>query len=145
MKFCTYTLIDNSPDPISGVQLTPYERFQHVVRQAQWAEELGFDAYGVGERHAQRFISSSPPVVDGQWDRNREKYELLRRLLRETGVSPGARHNQLPFRTLEEFLEGGSVLVGSPEQGDRQVRPVPGGVRARAVRHLPGGRRALGG
>ena len=30
--------------------------------------------------------------------------------------SPGARHNQLPFRTLEEFLEGGSVLVGSPEQ-----------------------------
>jgi len=30
--------------------------------------------------------------------------------------SPGARHNQLPFQTLEEFLEGGSVLVGSPEQ-----------------------------
>jgi alkanesulfonate monooxygenase SsuD/methylene tetrahydromethanopterin reductase-like flavin-dependent oxidoreductase (luciferase family) len=63
VKFCTYTLIDNSPDPISGVQLTPYERFQHVVRQAQWAEGLGFDGYGVGERHAQRFISSSPPVV----------------------------------------------------------------------------------
>jgi hypothetical protein len=63
VKFCTYTLIDNWPDPISGVQLTPYERFQHVVRQAQWAEELGFDGYGVGERHAQRFISSSPPVV----------------------------------------------------------------------------------
>jgi len=291
VKFCTYTLIDNSPDPISGEQLTTYQRFQHVVRQAQWAEELGFDGYGVGERHAQRFISSSPPVVlsylaavtsrirllttvtvlslldpvrvaedyatldqlsggrldiiigkgndpdqnalfgydlAGQWDRNREKYELLRRLLRETGVSwagtyrpdlvdattqprpyrssgiplwhgsasseestelaarfgdplfsangfhplekyaglirhyrerwaaygrdpadaivgagfnglyvrknsqdaldgyrpifdafmdsPGARHNQLPFKTLEEFLEQGSVLVGSPEQ-----------------------------
>ena len=51
MKFCTYTLIDNSPDPISGAQLTTYERFQHVVQQAQWAEELGFDGYGVGERH----------------------------------------------------------------------------------------------
>ena len=63
MRFCTYTLIDNSPDPISGVQLTPSERFRRVVQQAQWAEELGFDAYGVGERHAQRFISSSPPVV----------------------------------------------------------------------------------
>ena len=125
------------------------QRFQHVVRQAQWAEELGFDAYGVGERHAQRFISSSPPVVlsyiaaatsqirllttvtvlslldlvrvaedyatldqlsggrldiiigkgndpdqnalfgydlDGQCDRNREKYGLLRRLLREESV-----------------------------------------------------------
>jgi len=30
--------------------------------------------------------------------------------------SPGARHKQLPFTTLEEFLGGGSVLVGSPEQ-----------------------------
>ena len=150
MRLCTYTLIDNSPDPVSGEALSPYERFQHVVRQAQWAEELGFDAYGVGERHAQRFVSSSPPVVlsyiaartsrirllttvtvlslldpvrvaedyatldqlsggrldiiigkgndpeqnalygydlEGQWDRNREKYELLRRLLREEKVT----------------------------------------------------------
>lgn len=29
---------------------------------------------------------------DGQWDRNREKYELLRRLLRETGVSWSGRY-----------------------------------------------------
>lgn len=32
VKLCTYTLVDNSPDPISGVQLTPYQRLQHVVR-----------------------------------------------------------------------------------------------------------------
>ncbi len=290
MKFCTYTLIDNSADPITGEKLSTAERFEAVARQAQWAEELGFDGFGVGERHAQRFISSSPPVVlayiaalttrirllttvtvlslldpvrvaedyatldqlsegrvdiiigkgndpeqnslfgyelDGQWDRNAEKYELLRRLLREEKVSwsgkyrpdlveattqprpfqqpltvwhgsassrestelaakwgdplfsangfhplskyatlvdhyrrrwaeygrdpadalvgagfnglyvgktsqdaidtyrpifaafmasPGAAHNNLPFTTLEEFLERGSVLVGSPEQ-----------------------------
>lgn len=290
MKFCTYTLIDNSPDPVTGVQLSTGERLQSVARQAQWAEELGFDGFGVGERHAQRFLSSSPPVVlayiaaqtsrirlittvtvlslldpvrvaedyatldqlsggrldiiigkgndpdqnalfgydiDGQWDRNAEKYELLRQLIREEKVtwsgkyrpdlvdattqprplqsplpiwhgsasstestelaakwgdplfsangfhplkkyaelidhyrqrwvdygrdpadavvgagfnglyigktsqqardiyrpiftafmaSPGAAHNKLPFSTLEEFLDGGSVLVGSPEQ-----------------------------
>ena len=150
MKFCTFTLIDNSPDPITGERLTTAERFAAVVRQAQWAEELGFDGFGVGERHAQRFISSAPPVVlayiaastskirllttvtvlslldpvrvaedyatldqlsggrldviigkgndpdqnalfgydiDGQWDRNAEKYELLRRLLREENVT----------------------------------------------------------
>jgi hypothetical protein len=34
VKFCTYTLIDNSPDPISGEQLTTYERFQHVGQLA---------------------------------------------------------------------------------------------------------------
>ena len=150
MKFCTFTLIDNSPDPITGIRLSTAERFQAVVRQAQWAEDLGFDGFGVGERHAQRFISSSPPVVlayiaavtsrirllttvtvlslldpvrvaedyatldqlsggrldivigkgndpdqnalfgyaiDGQWDRNAEKYELLRQLIREEKVT----------------------------------------------------------
>jgi alkanesulfonate monooxygenase SsuD/methylene tetrahydromethanopterin reductase-like flavin-dependent oxidoreductase (luciferase family) len=150
VKFCTYTLLDNSPDPVTGEQLSSYQRLQHVVDQARWAEELGFDGYGVGERHAQRFISSSPPVVlsyiaastsrirllttvtvlslldpvrvaedyatldqlsggrldvvigkgndpdqnalfgydlEGQWERNGEKYELLRRLLREEKVS----------------------------------------------------------
>lgn len=150
MKFCSYTLIDNSPDPTTGRRLSPSDQLHHVVRQAQWAEQVGFDGYGVGERHAQRFLSSSPPVVlayiaaattrirllttvtvlslldpvrvaedyatldqlsrgrldiiigkgndpeqnalfgyelDGQWERNREKYELLRRLLREEGVS----------------------------------------------------------
>jgi alkanesulfonate monooxygenase SsuD/methylene tetrahydromethanopterin reductase-like flavin-dependent oxidoreductase (luciferase family) len=54
-----------------------------------------------------------------------EKYAALIRHYRERweayGRDPaaavvGARHNQLPFRTLEEFLEGGSVLAGSPEQ-----------------------------
>ena len=290
MKFCTYTLVDNSLDPITGVQLSSAQRLQAVVRQAQWAEDLGFDGFGVGERHAQRFLSSSPPVilayiaaatktirlittvtvlslldpvrvaedyatldqlsggrldiiigkgndpdqntlfgydVDGQWDRNAEKYELLRTLLREEKVnwsgrfrpdlvaattqprplqqplpiwhgsasstestelaakwgdplfsangfhpmskyagliddyrdrweaygrdpadavvgaafnglyvaknsqdartvyrpifeafmrSPGAKHNKLPFETLEEYLDLGSALVGSPEE-----------------------------
>lgn len=150
MRLATYTLVDNSPDPVTGAQTSPRERFAHVVARARWAEELGFDAYGVGERHAQRFLSSSPPVLlshiaahtdrirlmttvtvlslldpvrvaedyatldqlsdgrldiiigkgndpeqnalfgyelEGQWDRNREKYELLRRLLWEEDVT----------------------------------------------------------
>jgi alkanesulfonate monooxygenase SsuD/methylene tetrahydromethanopterin reductase-like flavin-dependent oxidoreductase (luciferase family) len=31
-------------------------------------------------------------------------------------ASPGAIHNRLPFATLEDFLETGSVPVGSPDQ-----------------------------
>jgi alkanesulfonate monooxygenase SsuD/methylene tetrahydromethanopterin reductase-like flavin-dependent oxidoreductase (luciferase family) len=121
-----------------------------VVENAVLAEELGFDGYGVGERHERPFISSSPPVVLGhiaartstirlftavttlslldpvrayedyatldhlsggrlelmigkgngaaqaklfhvtaadQWDRNREGYELFRRLWREGKVT----------------------------------------------------------
>ena len=161
MRFCTYTLLDTSSDPVTGVARSQTEAFEHVARQAEWAEELGFDAFGVGERHAQRFVSSSPPVVlahvaartsrrrlmttvpvlalldpvrvaedyatldhlsggrldvvigkgkdpdqnalfgydlDGQWERNAEKYELLRRLWREDRVTWSGRFRPPLFR-----------------------------------------------
>lgn len=145
MKFLLITLITHT-GPVSSTRA----RFREVVDNAVLAEELGFDGYGVGERHERPFISSSPPVVlshiaartsrirlftavttlslldpvrayedyatldhlsDGrleliigkgngaaqarlfhvtaadQWDRNRESYELFRRLWREPKVT----------------------------------------------------------
>jgi alkanesulfonate monooxygenase SsuD/methylene tetrahydromethanopterin reductase-like flavin-dependent oxidoreductase (luciferase family) len=63
VKFLLITLIVHSPDPVSGVQKPTRDRFREVVDNAVLAEELGFDGYGVGERHERPFISSSPPVV----------------------------------------------------------------------------------
>jgi alkanesulfonate monooxygenase SsuD/methylene tetrahydromethanopterin reductase-like flavin-dependent oxidoreductase (luciferase family) len=57
------TLIVHAPDPITGIQKPTTERFGEVVDNAVLGEELGFDGYGVGERHERPFISSSPPVV----------------------------------------------------------------------------------
>jgi alkanesulfonate monooxygenase SsuD/methylene tetrahydromethanopterin reductase-like flavin-dependent oxidoreductase (luciferase family) len=63
VKFIMITLITHKPDPITGIQKPTTERFREVVANASVAEELGFDGYGVGERHERPFISSSPPVV----------------------------------------------------------------------------------
>jgi alkanesulfonate monooxygenase SsuD/methylene tetrahydromethanopterin reductase-like flavin-dependent oxidoreductase (luciferase family) len=150
MKFLLITLITHVPDPVTGALKPTTERFREVVDNAVLGEELGFDGYGVGERHERPFISSSPPVVlshiaarterirlftavttlslldpvrafedyatldnlsggrleliigkgngaaqaqlfhvttDDQWDRNRESYELFRRLWREPKVT----------------------------------------------------------
>ncbi|MGW7640844.1 LLM class flavin-dependent oxidoreductase [Streptomyces decoyicus] len=65
MRFGVMTLIDNVPDALSGRLLTPHDRLQEVVELAVLAEELGFDAFGVGERHGAPFLSSSPPAVLG--------------------------------------------------------------------------------
>ncbi|MEV0235302.1 LLM class flavin-dependent oxidoreductase [Nonomuraea sp. NPDC050786] len=144
MKFLAITLI------VHDGRRPTSERFQEVVSNAILAEELGFDGFGVGERHERPFISSSPPVVlshiaaktsrirlftavttlslldpvrayedyatldhlsggrleliigkgngaaqaqlfhvtaEDQWDRNRESYELFRRLWREEKVT----------------------------------------------------------
>ncbi|MCH2520039.1 MAG: LLM class flavin-dependent oxidoreductase [Dehalococcoidia bacterium] len=150
MKFLAMTLIPYGPDPITGIQPPTTERLRSVVDNAVLAEELGFDGYGVGERHERPFLSSSPPVIlshiaartskirlfttvttlslldpvrafedystldhlsggrlelmigkgngaaqaklfhvteDDQWERNRESYELFRRLWREDKVT----------------------------------------------------------
>ncbi len=63
MKFLAITLITHVPDPVTGIWKSTTERLRDVVANAVLAEELGFDGYGVGERHERPFISSSPPVV----------------------------------------------------------------------------------
>ena len=63
MKFLAMTLIPYAPDPITGIQASTTQRLRSVVDNAVLAEELGFDGYGVGERHERPFLSSSPPVV----------------------------------------------------------------------------------
>ena len=150
MKFLAITLIPYAPDPVTGILASTTERLRAVVDKAILAEELGFDGYGVGERHERPFLSSSPPVVlshiaavtstirlfttvttlslldpvrafedystldhlsggrleimigkgngaaqaqlfhvtgEDQWERNRESYELFRRLWREDKVT----------------------------------------------------------
>ncbi|MGD6756406.1 LLM class flavin-dependent oxidoreductase [Streptomyces sp. BH105] len=63
MKFLAITLITHRPDPVTGVQKPTHDRFREVLEHAVLAEELGFDGFGVGERHERPFISSSPTVV----------------------------------------------------------------------------------
>ena len=63
MRFLLITLIVHAPDPLTGRQKSTTERFREVTGNAVLAEELGFDGFGVGERHERPFISSAPPVV----------------------------------------------------------------------------------
>ncbi|MFD0482777.1 LLM class flavin-dependent oxidoreductase [Kineococcus sp. GCM10028916] len=155
MKFLVMSLIGTSGDAAGGRSTSPRQRFREVVETAEFTEQLGLDAFGVGERHSPEFLSSAPTVVlahlaartssirlfttvtvlslldpvrvaedyatldhlsDGrfemiigkgndahqselfgfeladQWDRNRENYELLHRLWREEGVDWSGRY-----------------------------------------------------
>ncbi|GAA0269179.1 LLM class flavin-dependent oxidoreductase [Cryptosporangium japonicum] len=63
MKFLAITLIVHAPDPLTQHKVSTHDRFRQVIENARLAEELGFDGFGVGERHERPFVSSSPPVV----------------------------------------------------------------------------------
>ncbi len=63
MKFVLFNLVSNHPNGVTGEILTTQQKFQQILNQAILAEELGFDGYGVGERHGAPFLSSSPVVI----------------------------------------------------------------------------------
>jgi len=63
MKFALMSLMMNTPNAVTGEAFTAQQKFQNILKQAALAEQLGFEAYGVGERHGAPFLSSSPPVV----------------------------------------------------------------------------------
>ncbi|MDF2664934.1 MAG: coenzyme F420-dependent N5,N10-methylene tetrahydromethanopterin reductase [Microbacterium sp.] len=65
MRFQLLDIIPFYANPLTGEQVSPADRFAQTVEAAVRAEELGFDAVSVGERHAGRFLSSSPTVVLG--------------------------------------------------------------------------------
>ena len=61
MRFITITLIVHAADPVTGEQKSTQDRFREVLGNARLAEELGFDGFGVGERHERPFIPPRPP------------------------------------------------------------------------------------
>lgn len=77
MKFALFSLLMNIPNALTGETLTTQEKFQNVIKQAVLAERLGFEAYGVGERHGAPFLSSSPPVILANIAAHTSKIRLL--------------------------------------------------------------------
>jgi alkanesulfonate monooxygenase SsuD/methylene tetrahydromethanopterin reductase-like flavin-dependent oxidoreductase (luciferase family) len=77
MKFAVFSLVANLPHPHTGETFTTKEKFQNVIAQARLAERLGYEAYGVGERHGAPFLSSSPPVILTAIAQRTERIRLL--------------------------------------------------------------------
>ena len=58
-----YTFAELRADPTSGARLSPAERMRHLLEEAELAEEVGLDVFGVGEHHRPDFAVSSPAVA----------------------------------------------------------------------------------
>jgi alkanesulfonate monooxygenase SsuD/methylene tetrahydromethanopterin reductase-like flavin-dependent oxidoreductase (luciferase family) len=65
MRFQLLDIIPYQADPVTGHLVSPAERLASVVETARFVEELGFDSFAVGERHAGPFLSAAPTVVLG--------------------------------------------------------------------------------
>ncbi|GEA84309.1 LLM class flavin-dependent oxidoreductase [Cellulomonas gelida] len=81
MRFQVLDIVFNPPHPVTGEAIPPSDRLNRVVETAVLAEELGFDSFAVGERHAGEVLSSAPTVILGAIAARTE------RILLSTGVT----------------------------------------------------------
>jgi len=63
MELGTYTFVDLSANPQTGKKISPIERYKNLLEEAELAEQLGLDVFGIGEHHRPDLIASSPAVV----------------------------------------------------------------------------------
>jgi probable LLM family oxidoreductase len=63
MELGIYTFVENTPLAGSGEVLTPQQRLQNMMEEAELAEQAGLDVYAIGEHHRPEYLASSPPVL----------------------------------------------------------------------------------
>ncbi|MFJ1596634.1 LLM class flavin-dependent oxidoreductase [Streptomyces sp. NPDC088261] len=118
MKFLAITLIVHAPDPVTRVRKSTHDRFREVIDNALLAEELGFDGFGVGERHERPFISSSPPVVLSHLAALTSRIRLFTAVTTLSLLDPVRAYED--YATLDHLSEGRLELIIGKGNGAAQ-------------------------
>ncbi len=63
MEIGIYTFAELQEDPHDGHLISAHERMRDLVEEAELADQVGLDVFGVGEHHRADLIVSSPAVV----------------------------------------------------------------------------------
>ncbi|MFI5193129.1 MAG: LLM class flavin-dependent oxidoreductase [Chitinophagales bacterium] len=59
------TFADLTPDPASGISISPHQRMKDLMEEIRLADQVGLDVYAIGEHHRPDYVVSSPAVVMG--------------------------------------------------------------------------------
>jgi probable LLM family oxidoreductase len=63
MEIGVYSFAELRHDPATGEAIAPRERLRDLLEEAELADRLGLDVFGVGEHHRPDFAVSAPAVV----------------------------------------------------------------------------------
>lgn len=118
MRFLAISLIVHAPHPITGEHVSTRERFRRLVADAQLAEDLGFDGFGVGERHERPFISSSPPVVLSHIAARTTRIRLFTAVTTLSLLDPVRAYED--YATLDQLSDGRLDLIIGKGNGSAQ-------------------------
>jgi probable LLM family oxidoreductase len=63
MELGVFTFAELYQDPLSGTTISARQRMRDLVEEAELADQVGLDVFGVGEHHRADLIVSSPAVA----------------------------------------------------------------------------------
>ncbi|MEA2227077.1 MAG: hypothetical protein QOF04_707, partial [Solirubrobacteraceae bacterium] len=63
MELGIYTFAEVTPDPSTGLTISPAERLRDLIEEIELADQVGLDVFGVGEHHRPDFAVSAPAIV----------------------------------------------------------------------------------
>ena len=63
MELGIYTFAELQEDPLDGHTISPQQRMRDLIEEAELADQVGLDVFGVGEHHRPDLIVSAPAVA----------------------------------------------------------------------------------
>jgi alkanesulfonate monooxygenase SsuD/methylene tetrahydromethanopterin reductase-like flavin-dependent oxidoreductase (luciferase family) len=105
--------------------VSPAARRQHLIEQIEHADELGLDAFGVGEHHRREFLDSAPAVILGAAAARTQRIRLTSAVTVLSAEDPVRAFQN--FATIDLLSQGraemvvgrGSSIEAFPLFGDR--------------------------
>lgn len=63
MELGLYTFVENTALPASGRALSPAQRLQNLLEEAELADQAGLDVFAIGEHHRPEYLASAPATL----------------------------------------------------------------------------------
>src|SRR5688500_15418656 len=63
MQLGLYTFAETTPDPSTGLTVSPAQRLRDLIEEIELADQVGLEVFGVGEHHRPDYAVSAPAVV----------------------------------------------------------------------------------
>ncbi len=58
-----YSFVENTPDPTTHSKISAAQRLADLLEEIELADQIGLDAFGIGEHHREEYVASSPAVI----------------------------------------------------------------------------------
>lgn len=111
MELGITTFAETQPDPETGEVIGYGDRLREVLEEAELAEAVGLDVYGIGEHHRPDFASSSPAVVLAAIAGRTKSIKLIPAVIILSSADPVRTYQD--FATLDLVSSGrAELLVG---------------------------------